>query len=271
MNDKNEYDRLEENPSQDKDLDGFVVNDAEPLEIYHSPSSQTYESSGSVADSQSHKRNSSTKTPSNNSIKNKLEILEEEEDEKTIAITTSNLWSNQTDRQSFEIYLQFMISAVLDPQFVSSVEQKAETSSYFLPPKTRIESKINDFKRYLCRSSLWKDYISIPIESLPELSKQKSADPVLCQVCERTNHPSKFIISLSGNPYDSELLWNRSVVDLEDEAHEEFKTKFQEKSFFKLIFAGQYCAGRVSIYHKLHHYKYRLVTSIKVNCCFVWF
>ena len=94
-----------------------------------------------------------------------------------------------------------------------------------------------------------------------------------CQACQRM-HSASFIVTLSGNSYDSDALWIGKLSPLEFLAIEETKEGFSDESSNVTVIVpqssavtfqiGSHCHKRAQLYHRLAHFKASLILQISV-------
>ena len=217
---------------------------------------------------------------------------------------TTAPWSF-TLRQSFEVYLQLLVSACIDPDFYASLhaDSEGETSQYFLQAALHVERQLLSRRDCLVATSVWEQTFSVcarhnrhnqraPHEhSLVEQDELISRPHfhsyseralvekgVRCEACNRA-HNASFVVTLSGTPYDSEALWAGHMTPLEllaqlqDQAGEGEQEQTppgasseQEGAVAPVQFqVGSHCHKRAQLFHRLAHFKARLIVLIHVS------
>lgn len=148
--------------------------------------------------------------------------------------------------ESFSVYVQYLISGCLDPDFVTSLSSK---DSYFLPARRKIEDAVVSRKESLVSSSAWVPGFRHALESLPNYHSWPAGSALKkdCEACKRTNHRATYQLELSGPHYDTRAYWSGSISFGEVNESKEGKAKYR---------LGKQCHARTKLFHTLHHYQY---------------
>lgn len=124
-----------------------------------------------------------------------------------------------TLRQAFSVYVQFLASACLDPDFVSSTNNK-KGREYFGAACQKVERELLTKKECLVSSSVWKLGLFRDIKSRPVFVSypRASASDHDCDACSRVGQGSMYIVKFRGKPYDSDALWaNETIYEIDPE------------------------------------------------------
>lgn len=168
--------------------------------------------------------------------------------------------------EPFEVYLQTLLSHVLDPNFLAEVHR--ENDEYFLANLQTVDGE-NERRAARLRCPLWggplcRALVTYPhVRLLPFLhpgggGKPKDDEGPPCEGC--SEGPSTRVAEFSGEPYDKLDLSSESkkpVVKEEKEDEEAVDRKggggdeWDKRTF--LLCAT--CAEPVPVYSQLHHYK----------------
>eukprot|EP00058_Branchiostoma_floridae_P005590 XP_002591078.1 hypothetical protein BRAFLDRAFT_69366 [Branchiostoma floridae] len=153
--------------------------------------------------------------------------------------------SQQSLADSFKIYLQAAVSQVLDEEFLPCVEE--ERDEFFLTALCSLDERLEEAKRAVADNLGWVPRFKTLAETWPFLREEEGepATGVLCQACEKQGHVAAKLLRLDGRPYDRLTLQDKDAPSGSDE---------QEK----LLKLGRVCGERVSLYHRLHHYRFQL-------------
>ncbi|XP_066275751.1 glutamine and serine-rich protein 1-like isoform X6 [Branchiostoma lanceolatum] len=153
--------------------------------------------------------------------------------------------SQQSLADSFKVYLQAMVSQVLDDEFLPCVEE--ERDEFFLTALGSLDERLEGAKRAVADSLSWLGRFKTLAETWPFLREEEGepATGVLCQACEKQGHVAAKLLRLDGRPYDRLTLQDKEAPSASEE---------QEQ----LLKLGRVCGERVSLYHRLHHYRFQL-------------
>lgn len=148
--------------------------------------------------------------------------------------------------EKYEVYLQTLLSHVLDPNFLSEVHK--ENDEYFLSNMQTIDgenevlcSALKDARNW--SSELWKAATSFPEVAVSDMEDTSTT----CEGCGIEN--ATRMANFSGTCYNS--------LDLTETPTEEDD---EEKRVFRLCFG---CAEPLSSYSQLHHYKFHVFQKCK--------
>ncbi|CAN8004290.1 unnamed protein product [Ixodes pacificus] len=148
--------------------------------------------------------------------------------------------------EKYEVYLQTLLSHVLDPNFLSEVHK--ENDEYFLSNMQTIDgenevrcSALRDARNW--SSELWKAASSFPQVALSDM---EDTSPT-CEGCGI--EPATRMVDFSGTCYNK--------LDLTERPAEEEE---EEKRMFRLCLG---CAQPLGSYCQLHHYKFHAFQKCK--------
>ena len=114
-------------------------------------------------------------------------------------------------KDAFYIYVDFLANVIMDETFSDQVKKTSEFRNYFMPAVNKIEKKLNDDKNIVVTSSsAWNSLFTDSIDLYPYLITSENIHGGDCEACGRSNHPATQQIKLSGQEYDSQLLWRES-------------------------------------------------------------
>uniref|UniRef100_T1PHZ1 DUF4211 domain-containing protein n=1 Tax=Musca domestica TaxID=7370 RepID=T1PHZ1_MUSDO len=152
-------------------------------------------------------------------------------------------------RDHFEIYIQTMISQVLDPSFFSEITR--EKDEYFLGSVRALDTILDNCKRKLLSITPWTRSVITSIETWPKCHVfsewgQNNLTQKNCAGCHQPGISVRFL--LFGQPYNS-----NTMQTIPTDAR---------MTYEKDILLCRICAARADIFHKIAHEKYNLY----VNC-----
>ncbi|XP_055857096.1 uncharacterized protein LOC129919977 isoform X2 [Episyrphus balteatus] len=150
-----------------------------------------------------------------------------------------------TYRDHFEIYIQTMISQVLDPSFFSEINR--EKDEYFLSSVRTIDEIMENCKRKLLSITPWTRSVIVSIETWPQCHVftewgQNNVNQKNCGGCHQPGISVRFL--LFGHPYNTNTM-QTVPVDM-------------RVAYEKDILLCRICAARADIFHKIAHEKYNL-------------
>jgi len=158
-------------------------------------------------------------------------------------------------RKGFEIYLQYVISANLEEDFIDTL-RKDTKQHYFTDAIKKIEDALRDRRDFLVNSSAWNIEFKRDLDRYANYhSYALSGSYRNCQACLRSNHPATFETILEGPLYDADSLWKG--LTLPPGLREDRPVPPVRYSL------GRFCHARSELYHKLHHYKLHLFHTVE--------
>jgi len=158
-------------------------------------------------------------------------------------------------RKGFEIYLQYVISANLEEDFIDTL-RKDTKQHYFTDAIKKIEDALRDRRDFLVNSSAWNIEFKRDLDRYANYhSYALSGTCRNCQACLRSNHPATFETILEGPLYDADSLWKG--LTLPPGLREDRPVPPVRYSL------GRFCHARSELYHKLHHYKLHLFHTVE--------
>ncbi|EGG20008.1 hypothetical protein DFA_07124 [Cavenderia fasciculata] len=233
-----EFDDDQENDNDDLDLDDFIVNGKEEEQVEEEESDQ--EEKKKKKKKQRSKEKWRGQDPL--SIKKEVDYL-----------FTKKL----TIKESFEVFLQYIVSCIVDKDFIRSVKSNKEDFNYFKESLQRIEDVVVGKKDILVRSSVWQqnfvdDLLYRPIYQ----AASYEATTNRCQSCKRATHSVTFTATLAGPSYEVSQYWKGDFTKPKsyDDDAETDHTRYE---------VGSFCLKRSEIFHQLHHYPYTMYINIR--------
>eukprot|EP01132_Coremiostelium_polycephalum_P008333 gene8333-10237_t len=201
-------------------------------------------------------------------------IVDDDEDHEVINynqfnldINTPNTIKKQVEKEfskkfsiveSFNIFIQYIISCVLDKEFANSVLNDENDDGYFTESLKKIRDLVVTKKEILVRSSSWHSQYLEDLSYRPQMREQEVENlPGKCQSCQRTKHNATFIVFFSGKPYSVEDFWEGYFQ--KPSPIEELKNVPKEVQYE----LGSHCYKRSNLFHQLHHYPYNLYENVK--------
>eukprot|EP01083_Nonionella_stella_P033391 91428_1 len=163
-----------------------------------------------------------------------------------------NFETMSRQEESFKIWLQFLVSCQLDPNFLRH-DQNTESYDYFNGARRFIEDGILSRRESLVSSSVWSAKLLDVIKTLPSM-KSIEKDCGNCTGCNRAAHPAKMEVVFAGYPYPSDTCWTGRVDDVR------LLSSDIESEIYQF---GRVCHNRIRLYHSIQHYKASIVLRIK--------
>eukprot|EP00762_Andalucia_godoyi_P002463 ANDGO_02698.mRNA.1 hypothetical protein len=159
------------------------------------------------------------------------------------------------DEQLFPIYIQFLISTLLDRDFVASLNQSPENKAYFMTALRKVEDDINFRKSSLVDSAAWTSEFRDILSKLPFIDAGDACQGLhpTCQACGRANHPANFVLHLSGIRYDTFRLGTK---------HNEWRLTHGKVWEERKFLVGRFCLVRSLVWHRMHHMKFHLMRQL---------
>ncbi|EFA82659.1 hypothetical protein PPL_04353 [Heterostelium album PN500] len=165
-----------------------------------------------------------------------------------------------TTKESFDILLQYIVSCILDKDFINSVFDSDD--NYFLDAIEKIEMTVVGRKDTLVRSSVWQTGFFDDLQYRPQYSLLynddiKDSTEMRCQSCKRATHSVTAAIVLSGKSYEVGDFWKGYFC-----RPEKLQINLTEPKQ-KMYHLGSHCFKKTSLFHELHHYPFTLYNTIK--------
>lgn len=115
-------------------------------------------------------------------------------------------------------------------------------------------------------SSAWNAEFKYTVLARPEIaiSPKPVEDDIHCDACNKTNHPAKYDVLMTGQPYYAKTL-EPIEVDSEDEDRDGMDVDEQGRllaSETRHFYLGTHCAANAQMGHALTHWKYHLNEKI---------
>ncbi|KAF2077232.1 hypothetical protein CYY_001486 [Polysphondylium violaceum] len=215
------------------------------------------------------KKNNSSGDDSNNSDNSNQE--EEEEDnnnsgfgsnienpddiKKQVELKYSKTY---TMDEAFNIFIQYIVSCNLDKDFINCIDEDEVSSLYFKEAIEKIHKLVMSKKEMMVRSSIWQSDFYNELSHRPFYHfQQVEGLQGKCKSCSRTQHTATYLVYLSGKSYDVNDFWNgifKNPKRLKGTDCEERKIEYS---------LGSFCYKRSNLFHKLHHFPYKLFRTIK--------
>ncbi|XP_022244160.1 uncharacterized protein LOC106461481 [Limulus polyphemus] len=187
-----------------------------------------------------------------NTVVELLDVQKKEED-KEINGNIVKLTKDENihpQRENFEVFLQTLISQVLDPNFISEIIK--ENDEYFLSHVKGIEKITMDQKNLLFHQGSWEPELLQCAEMYPcvNVMPRKDAEVVNCQVCQ--NVSSDQLVQFYGQVYDQTTLGHQ----LNPENTKPKVTQFSVCTS---------CSQKVTLFSRLHHQKYNFFLKCRLK------
>ncbi|GAM17869.1 hypothetical protein SAMD00019534_010440 [Acytostelium subglobosum LB1] len=160
-----------------------------------------------------------------------------------------------TTKESFDIFLQYIISCILDPDFIQSVMESNDR--YFMDALDKIEATVVSRKDILVTSSVWQTDFFQDLKYRPGYTGVRGDGSVRCQSCMRATHSASEVVLFSGSSYEVTDFWKGYFRRPEKLSINE--TEPVDKTYN----LGTHCYKRSYLFHQLHHYPMRLYKTIK--------
>jgi hypothetical protein len=231
----------DESEEMDEEMRDFIVEDGVELSQYESQALPIDavaedEEEGSARD----------EAASQSSVKDFADKLVKEGETKFLSTTFKM-------SDAFKIFIQYLISCMLDPNFAAEVERKQD--DYFRPAVRKIHDDLFSKKEVIIRSSAWNAYFKSNLDRLPVFRSYKMSHPDgECDACKRSMHTASWQVVLEGVPYDATSYWKDGPTAANPNPQRE-----PEQYTYNL---GRFCHKRTELFHRLHHYKIRLNEQI---------
>ena len=159
--------------------------------------------------------------------------------------------SNQSLSEVFTVFVQMLASEIISPGFIKSCYSDQDT--YFLGSMKRIDDIVESKKMSVVSSSAWKPHFKHDLETYPHLKYYSvRADGDQCEACCRKNRIATYQLELDGPVYDR--------IDLNIFPKHKDNLKPGQKNRYMM---GRFCMTRCYLYHRLHHYKFNLLESLR--------
>ncbi|RFU31285.1 hypothetical protein B7463_g5063, partial [Scytalidium lignicola] len=160
-------------------------------------------------------------------------------------------------KEHFRDAIEWMIHLKINPAF--NKNDPIYTNAF-----KKLDDEVSGYARSKFLSAAWNEDFSRAIKSRPliQVAELPAADHLRkCSACNRSGHPSTFIITLSGNPYHKETLEEveQEESEDEDESHMSINSLGQDlPPDGKEWYVGRTCAMNAEWAHRLSHWKYEL-------------
>jgi len=245
----------------DYEKDDFVVDDDEPIEYHEGDVEDDYEESQRAAEGESN-------TGNNEDDGEDEEDEETDENQEDGAAADSLLASSKTvgqhpifnhtfsNRKAFTVYIQYLISACADTDFVNMMREKSR-DDYFTPALRKVKDLVCSRKDSLVRSSVWDEGFKYDLEHRPRYRSWSSHWGMMnCEACHRPNRTATYQVGFSGPEYNMSQCWNDNLLEPPelDEDDQLGDSKYH---------LGRFCHSRTQLYHKLHHFPLHIYEQVK--------
>lgn len=177
-----------------------------------------------------------------------------------LTTTTNTTNFNFSSRDAFAIYIQYLASALLDPEFLRLIAR--ENDGYFLSARRKIEQTVLDKVNLIAKSSVWDDSLSQDLDQYPIFKSWGKTLEFDCEACCRSNHPATFEVMLEGPTYSAIKLWQRGDKLVLPDNDSQPPSSDGTRPFYRM---GRNCHMRTSLFHRLLHFKYKLIMAIKTR------
>ncbi|XP_013773853.1 uncharacterized protein LOC106458845 isoform X2 [Limulus polyphemus] len=183
-----------------------------------------------------------------------LEIQEEERKDNTSNGESDSAVKKETEseRESFEIVLQALLSQVLDSNFMNEIT--TENDEYFLSCMKRIEDVSAEKMKTLLQqySSSLNEELCRCAELFPSVNTTslKESESTQCQVCR--NAEAEQMTHFYGHLYDPVTLSEDPPVEV-------------KKPFNTLFPVCSQCLEVITLYNKLYHHKFNFLLKCRIK------
>ncbi|KYQ88355.1 hypothetical protein DLAC_11055 [Tieghemostelium lacteum] len=189
---------------------------------------------------------------------NSVDLKSNHENSNVIKKQVASIFSKKfTFKESFDILIQYVISAVLDDDFIQSVKEQGEDETYFSEAFKKVRDTVVLKKEILVRGSQWEQSYTQTLSERPFFHSQEFdvTSSEKCQSCKRSKHAVSILVHLSGKSYNVEDFW--------DGYFRNPKRLYQEEEKSAKFELGSFCSKRSELFHELHHFPYKLFRVIK--------
>ncbi|KAL9098865.1 MAG: hypothetical protein Q9163_005549, partial [Psora crenata] len=150
----------------------------------------------------------------------------------------------------FRYEVEWMIHNKLDPAFERNDE-------LYRLAYEKVKDEVTVHAASTFKSSVWNRNFTDALTDRPEIFRIDV--PTMferkCDACNRSGHPPKHRITLTGRKYDEKTLEKKSSTDTEEEDSEASDDDERNQQHF---FLGRLCCANAEIAHALHHWRYQL-------------
>lgn len=194
-----------------------------------------------------------------------LETEMAEEDKSFLGALGVGMRRSRSLRVAFAGYMHYLVFALVDPTFTRRMRayRADEMPLYYLQCVKQIQEDANVSLKNCGESQVWrwakrdlqKNIYELPFVSVETLDEYEGLDK--CEACNRSKHPARTRITLSGVPYNAHQL-NR---DGESEWDEYLPSRnIAEKRADYIV--GSACCARIQLYSEMLHFKIRTLLAI---------
>ena len=163
-------------------------------------------------------------------------------------------YANLKPLEYFQYEVEWMIHNKLDPAF----ERKDEV--YELAHK-KLDDEVMGHAGSTFKSAAWNQKFTNALMSRPESFRMDV--PTMfehkCDACNRSGHPPKHKLTLTGSKYDKDTLESISSGETDEESVDEGATNENDEDCFLL---GRFCCANAEIAHALYHWRYHLNQTV---------
>ena len=167
-------------------------------------------------------------------------------------------YANLKPFEYFKYVVEWMVHAKLDPAF----ERNDEV--YQLAHK-KLDDEVKGHAGSTFKSSVWRQEFSDALTSRPDIFRVDIPTMLehKCDACNRSGHPPKHRIILTGSRYDKNTLEKISTntSDNEDDTSDN-STSSDATDDEQTFFLGRFCCANAEIAHALYHWRYQLNQTI---------
>eukprot|EP00002_Diphylleia_rotans_P016350 TRINITY_DN3177_c1_g1_i1.p1 TRINITY_DN3177_c1_g1~~TRINITY_DN3177_c1_g1_i1.p1 ORF type:complete len:494 (+),score=99.36 TRINITY_DN3177_c1_g1_i1:95-1576(+) len=162
-----------------------------------------------------------------------------------------------TSKQAFEIVIQYLASCLVSTDFYSSLQDDEDSKSYFFSALRKFHNEVSVRKDSLLSSQAWGHEYREDVKSLPVFSYSNTVSGDDCMACGRSNHPARYLVKLSGTPYDSDATW---TLDWNPKKALKSDAKPGPPAVYEV---GRFCRSRSYAFHQFQHYKIHLTLAVQ--------
>ena len=166
-------------------------------------------------------------------------------------------YANLKPFEYFKYVVEWMVHAKLDPAF----ERNDEV--YVLAHK-KLDDEVTGHAGSTFKSSVWGQEFADALMSRPDIFRVDipTMHERKCDACNRSGHPPKHRIILSGSRYDKKTLEKISNNDSDSEDNTSNDDNSTESKDEQTFFLGRFCCANAEIAHALYHWRYHLNETI---------
>ncbi|KAL9130451.1 MAG: hypothetical protein Q9217_001374 [Psora testacea] len=155
----------------------------------------------------------------------------------------------------FQYEVEWMVHNKVDPAF------KRNDEVYELA-HMKLDDEVKGHAGSTFKSSAWTQDFAYALMSRPEISRidVPTMFEQKCDACNRSGHPPKHKLILTGSKYDKDTLEKLSTGDTDDD--DSLSEVSTDKGHEQHFFLGRFCCANAEIAHALYHWRYQLNQTV---------